>query len=271
MASGAPSGASESIPSSSFCVPHPHHPGYSPAPFNYPRALYDPRPEISSILRGRLDIQPVSTVGPAGHIQPSYPTPMRRRNRTSVSRLNAHTPSPEPFVRCPDCGAECGRPQETKRHLLLHLPCCIACSFDSCTWRGYRLDTFRKHWYSEHRSTSQVPDESGSKLYEPGPLVEGIVGGSVSIEEAKNRAITWIKKEALVLDKQELLMDPWGRKKGRVPGTTLVLRRRRRQYLSCHPSASTSVPPKLWTSAPTTHPYSDSCGLKESGAIHDLS
>ncbi|KAH8993531.1 hypothetical protein EDB92DRAFT_417040 [Lactarius akahatsu] len=244
MASGVPPGPSGSLPSSSFCPPHPHRPGYSPAPFSYPQAL---SPE-------RLDM-PVSRIGPAGHIQPSYPTPMRCRNGASASRPNAQPPSSKP---CPDCGAEYRRPQEIKRHLLLHLPCWIACSFDGCTWRGYRLDTFRRHWYSEHRSTSQVPDEVGSKLYEPGPLVEGIVGGSVSMGDAENRAITWIKNIALVLDKEELFMDPWGQK-GSPPGNTLVLRRGRRQYPSHHLSAFSSVPPaKLWASTPTTHPYPDS-------------
>ncbi|KAH9034138.1 hypothetical protein EDB84DRAFT_77147 [Lactarius hengduanensis] len=261
MVSGVPPGPSESIPSSPFCPPHLHRPGHSPAPFSYPQAIYDPRPKMSSVSPERLDM-PVSRIGPAGHIQPSYPTPMRCRNRASASRPNAQPPSSKPFVRCPDCGAECRRPQETKRHLLSHLPCWVACSFDGCTWRGYRLDTFRKHWYGEHRSISQVPDEVGSKLYEPGPLVEGIVGGSVSMGDAENRAITWIKNMALVLDKQELFMDPWGRK-GRPPGNTLVLRRGRRQYPSHHPSAFSSVPPaKLWASAPTTHPYPDTSRTK---------
>ncbi|KAH9069740.1 hypothetical protein EDB83DRAFT_397600 [Lactarius deliciosus] len=262
MASSVPPGPSESIPSSSFCPPYPHRPGYSHAPSSYPQALYDPLPEMSSVSPERLDM-PVSRIGPAGHIQPSYPTPMRCRNRASASRPNAQPPLSKPFVRCPDCGAECGRPQDAKRHLLSHLPCWIACSFDGCTWRGYRPDTFRKHWHSEHRSTSQVPDEVGSKLYEPGPLVEGIVGGSVSMGDAENRAITWIKNIALALDKQELFMDPWGRK-GRPPGNTLILRRGRRQYPSRHPSAFSSVPPaKLWASTPTTHPYPDSSRPRE--------
>ncbi|KAH9054297.1 hypothetical protein EDB87DRAFT_107056 [Lactarius vividus] len=199
VVSGVPSGAPKSILSSSFCAPHPHRPGCSPAPFSYTQASYDPRPEVPSVSPERLDMP---RIGPAGLVQPSYSAPMRYRNRASASRPNAQPSSSTPFVRCPDCGAEYRRPQETKRHLLLHLPCWIACSFGGCTWRGHRLDTFRKHWYIEHQSTSQVPDEIGSKLYEPGPLVEGIVRGSVSMGDAENRAITWIKNIALVLDKQ---------------------------------------------------------------------
>ncbi len=193
-------------------------------------------------------IQPVSVsrVSTAGHIQPSYTTPVLRRNRTSAAPPNAHLPSPKPFVRCPVCNVESRRLQETKRHLLLHLPCWIVCSFDGCTWRGYRPDNFRKHLYDEHQSQSTGLDKHGYQLYDPWPLVAGIIGGSVSIGDAESWAITRIKNIALELDRQELLMDPWGRKGKNLKGSRHYSRFAERTNalpITSSTPASSSVPP----------------------------
>jgi hypothetical protein len=55
-------------------------------------------------------------------------------------------------------------------------------------------------------------DGHGYQLYDPKPLVEGVVKGSISIGDAEKRAITEVKGMALVLSRQELLDDPSGRK-----------------------------------------------------------
>ncbi len=160
-------------------------------------------------------IQPasVSRVSPESYVQPSYTIPALRQERISDVPPNEHPPRPPMRTwLCPRCRKPFRRPQDRKRHLQSHLPFWIGCSYDGCPWRGYRLDTFRKHWSSEHQSTSQVADESGSKLYDPGPLVEGIVRDSVSIGDAENWAVTRIREIASALGKQELLTDPWGRK-----------------------------------------------------------
>jgi len=52
----------------------------------------------------------------------------------------------------------------------------------------------------------------GYQLYDPKPLVERIVKGSISIGDAEKHAITEVKEVALVLSKQEMLDDPSGRK-----------------------------------------------------------
>ncbi len=160
-------------------------------------------------------VQPVSVsrVSPESYVQPPYTIPALPQDRISDVPLIVHPPRPSVRIwSCPLCHEPFRRPQDRNRHLPSHLPYWIGCSYDGCSWRGYRVDTFRKHWSSEHQSTSQVADESGSKLYDPGPLVEGIVRDSVSIGDAENWAVTRIREIASALSKQELLTDPWGRK-----------------------------------------------------------
>ncbi|KAI9437639.1 hypothetical protein H4582DRAFT_1956626, partial [Lactarius indigo] len=210
--SGTPSGASIA-PQPSFCIPPPHLPAWSPAPFS--NSPYDHRLAMSSVSPERLDIQPVSVsrVSPVDYVQPPYTFPALRQDGLSDVPPIVHPP--RPLVRtwiCPRCRKPFRRPQDRKRHLLSHLPFWVGCSFGGCSWRGYRLDTFRKHWCREHRSSEVVPDESGSRLYDPGPLVDGIIGGAISIGDAESSAITWVRNVALSLDKDELFMDPWGRK-----------------------------------------------------------
>ncbi len=152
----------------------------------------------------------VSSSGPTGHVQSSHTIPVLRQNRTSAAPPNAHPPSSKPLVPCPVCGVPSRRAQERNRHLLSHLPYWIACSFDTCTWRGDRLDTFTKHLYDEHQTIRL--DEHGYWLYNPWPLVNGVVEGSISIEHAKQCAIAEVVNIASVIGKQELLGDPCGRK-----------------------------------------------------------
>ncbi len=154
---------------------------------------------------------PVSGISPAGHVQPPYTAPVLHQDRTFAAPPNAHPPSSKPFL-CPVCGVGSRRPQERKRHLLSHLPCWIACSFRACPWRGDRSDTFAKHLYDEHQTIRLDDSEHGYQLYNPWPLVEGVVEGSISIEDAKQRAIAEVEGMASVIGKQELLEDPWGRK-----------------------------------------------------------
>jgi hypothetical protein len=60
-------------------------------------------------------------------------------------------------------------------------------------------------------------DQDGYQLYDTKPLVEGIVKGTMSIEDAEQRAITEVKEMAIVLSKlgvskPDLVEDPSGRK-----------------------------------------------------------
>lgn len=208
LGSGAPSGAPIPPGYRSSCVP-PVHLGWSPESLNlHP---YDPRHGVFSVPPGQVAMQPqpvsVSYLSPAGPVQPSG-TPV-------APQANAHKSSLKPLVPCPVCSIESRRSQERNRHLLTHLPCWIACSFDACRWRGDRRDNFKKHLWSEHQTI--MLDQDGYQLYDTKPLVEGIVKGTMSIEDAEQRAITEVKEMAIVLSKlgvskPDLVEDPSGRK-----------------------------------------------------------
>jgi hypothetical protein len=124
-------------------------------------------------------------------------------------------PSKQSEFPCPLCPNlnSFGRQQDRDRHLLSHLPYWISCSCNGCSWRGYRLDAFKRHWYSEHKSISLVPDEDGSRLYNPKPLLKEIVQNPGSIRDAQTRAVSWVEEKAMELCKQELFADPWGHKR----------------------------------------------------------
>ena len=135
-----------------------------------------------------------------------YPTsrPMRTCKRTSGWH-------------CPLCREPFSRRQDRDRHLSSHLPYCIACSYSDCAWRGYRLDAFRKHRFSEHESGGDVPGEDWSKLYQklydPDPLVKKIVQAPTSMGDAEIEAVELVKKQAVALHRRDLLTDPWGHQK----------------------------------------------------------
>ena len=62
-----------------------------------------------------------------------------------------------------------------------------------------------------------MQDQDGYRLYDTKPLVDGIVKGSMSIEDAEQRAIKEIKEMAVVLSNSgvsmpDLVEDPTGRK-----------------------------------------------------------
>ena len=112
----------------------------------------------------------------------------------------------------PDCPSSFDRPQERRRHLLTHLPHWLHCPYPGCCWRGDRLGVFRGHWGNCHPPSGQDLDEGQFKTYDPGPLIERIEEGSLSVEEARNYAMTMVREKASELGKQELWENPWGRK-----------------------------------------------------------
>jgi hypothetical protein len=172
-----------SMPPASFCAPPSHHLGRSPASFINPPS--DHRLNMSFASLARLDIQPasVSRVHHGSHVH-RYAVHTHRRGRSSNRPLNMY-PAKNPMLPCPLCPGTFGRLQDRDRHVPSHLPYWIGCSFDGCSWRGYRLDTFRKHWYSEHKSTNQAPDEDGSTLYDPKPFIRKIVQNPASKGDAE--------------------------------------------------------------------------------------
>jgi hypothetical protein len=161
-------------------------------------------------------------------------------------------PAKKPILPCPLCPnlKHFGRQQDRCRHLLSHLPYWISCSCSGCSWRGYRLDAFKRHWYSEHKSTNLAPDEDGSTLYNPKPLIRKIVQNPDSIGDAQIQAVSWVKEMAMVLCKQDLFADPWGHKRNLMDALQLS----ETDLLPNSPltPAFSSLPPTqpLWLSAP---------------------
>jgi hypothetical protein len=117
----------------------------------------------------------------------------------------------------PGCSSLLGRSQERKRHVLTcHLPFWLHCPFPDCSWRGDRVGIFKSHWTRDHPSSSQELDEDQNKTYDPCPLVNGVVEGKLSIQDAEGQALSMVKKRAVELGMQELYEKPWGRKARRV-------------------------------------------------------
>lgn len=164
---------------------------------------------------------------------------------------------------CPLCCKPFRRRQDRDRHLPSHLPYWISCTYKGCSWRGYRLDAFRRHWYSEHKPTSLAPDdENGSKLYDPGPLIKKIIQNPISIGDAEFWAVSWVKEQAVALDRQDLLADLWGHKgkdmKGFQPQYPGFLETNALPIISPMPTFSPVSPAQFWVSAPIVpSPYTE--------------
>jgi hypothetical protein len=118
--------------------------------------------------------------------------------------------------RCPVCAATFRRWQDQRRHILTHLPKSLYCPEPDCCWRGDRPDSLIKHWWNDHPSSSgQEPDNSDKgqfTIYEPEPLVEGLLNGSISIQEAQTVAKLKVKIRAEELGKLRMWGSLWGRR-----------------------------------------------------------
>jgi hypothetical protein len=128
--------------------------------------------------------------------------------------------TPEPLVskwRCPygDCAESPGRWQDQKRHLHTHLPKWICCVHPGCSWRGDRVDALAKHRRDVHPSSSQELANSEFMIYDPEPLVVGLLNGTISVEEAQSIANAMVKSRVDELGKSEIWEGLSGRRKKR--------------------------------------------------------
>ncbi|KAI0250319.1 hypothetical protein BJV78DRAFT_590078 [Lactifluus subvellereus] len=170
--------------------------------------------DVFSIFPGQVETQAVPGSGASsmGYMQPPYIPP--------VLQDMALEPASERSVRswpCPICAASFRRWQDQKRHILSHLPHWIYCPDPDCSWRGDRPDAFKKHWCGDHPSSSQEPDKHEFTIYDPEPLIESILEGSILIEEAQSYAVSEVRRRTQELDKSALWDNSWGRK-GRKAG-----------------------------------------------------
>jgi hypothetical protein len=116
-----------------------------------------------------------------------------------------------------DCSSSFFRLQDRKRHLLAHLPPWIHCAYPGCSWKGNRPSAFKNHWSANpsHPSSSQDLEKGQSIIYDPFPLVESIEEGTLSIHDARKRAMSTVRVKALELGMPGLCDDTRGRKRKR--------------------------------------------------------
>ena len=113
---------------------------------------------------------------------------------------------------CPICPTLLGRSQDQRRHILSHLPHWLQCPDPGCSWRGDRWETLNRHRHNVHTSRSQEPDKNIAVIYNPWPLVRGIIEGTTLIEDARAFAISMVERRAFEFGKLGLWADFWGRR-----------------------------------------------------------
>jgi hypothetical protein len=126
---------------------------------------------------------------------------------------------------CPVCRTTFRRPQDRKRHMLIHLPCWLQCPLPGCAWRGDRWSNLDHHTRKYHSSlSSQIRNWKDDKnepstIYDPWPLVEGIFKGEITSQNATQMAFNFVREKARKVDKLELWeVNFWGRKEKKAKG-----------------------------------------------------
>jgi len=154
------------------------------------------------------------------HVQLPCITPTLQQGRSVKAHVKAPTPkrgAHDANKRCPVCLASLGRPKDRERHVVSHLPQWLHCADPGCSWRGDRWAALNRHRRNAHPSSSQEPVkcDASSIIYDPWPLVKGIIAEDTSLEEARKHAISMVEKRALDLTKSGIWGDFWGRKRRR--------------------------------------------------------
>ena len=152
------------------------------------------------------------------HVQPPCIAPSLLDSR--ISNITFNSPGQPTRVndtdrRCPICCALLGRLQERRRHIVSHLPFWLQCPDPTCSWRGSRWETLKKHRRKNHPFSGhwQEYDNDSSIIYDPWPLVEGITEHITRIEDAGEIANSMVVKRASELGKLGIWGDIWGRKR----------------------------------------------------------
>ena len=209
------------------------HPRYPPGNHHH---HHHPHPHTQSLSPPLIRGHPAFNVGESYNMQASRAFPLNVTQATQEGiggpmaaahsiRQPALSPQPQagsidayPIQRrnglpCPvsDCASSLGRSQDQRRHLLTHLPHWLHCPAPGCCWRGDRLHGFMRHWGNDHPSRIRVPNDQ-CRTYDPQPLMKEISEGTLRIQAAQMRAISMVKKRAIVLQKPELFENPWGSK-----------------------------------------------------------
>ena len=100
------------------------------------------------------------------------------------------------------------RYQDLEKHIqAVHLPCWIFCPHPGCTWRGSRMDDFKKHL--ETQKCGSKPERLQCQIYDV-KMITGLMKNQVCAGVAQEIAVGLVKERALELGREEWLMDPWG-------------------------------------------------------------
>ncbi|KAI0267127.1 hypothetical protein BC834DRAFT_97576 [Gloeopeniophorella convolvens] len=118
----------------------------------------------------------------------------RQNTAVTISTLPAETVSGSGKLRCPLCPNLSARSQERKRHVHLHLPCCVFCPEQDCLWRGDRKDTLQGHLGRKHGISGKF--DKAHYIYDAKELVTKLIDGDITLSEATKRAKTGVYAKA---------------------------------------------------------------------------
>ncbi|KAI0267126.1 hypothetical protein BC834DRAFT_97749 [Gloeopeniophorella convolvens] len=113
--------------------------------------------------------------------------------------------------KCPLCPKISARRQERKRHVYLHLPCCVFCPEWGCTWRGDRKDTLQNHLGRKHGISDKL--DKAYYIYDAEALATQLINRDISPSVATERARTEVYAKAGVMEvgkTTEWRRDIWG-------------------------------------------------------------
>jgi hypothetical protein len=132
-------------------------------------------------------------------------------NQTEASSLpKKKSPKKKtPKVPCKHCEKIFGRMQELKRHLLLNLPHWILCPSLGCSSTYYRPYDLQMHMKDEHKILDFKFERSKVQIYDPDKLLDSMVKGTLSVEQAADLALS-MAKEGLAEGQVGVML--WGKR-----------------------------------------------------------
>ena len=123
---------------------------------------------------------------------------------------------------CHYCRKDFKRMQELKRHLRSNLPYCFQCPSPGCSWGHYRRHSLGKHMKEKHQISGfkfkQLFERKEGQIYDPDKLLESMVKGTLSVEQAADLALS-MAKEGLAEGQVGVML--WGKRKRFCNGTLI--------------------------------------------------
>jgi len=102
----------------------------------------------------------------------------------------------------PTCLKKCGRLQELERHIRKHLPRCIFCRQQGCSWTGTRRYALVDHMKKRHTGAAIPEPEQGEFIiYDAKRLIKQLLNKEITVEEVMCKARSLFRNRALQLGK----------------------------------------------------------------------